>query len=478
MFLNKIFKEAPRINIKGLALHSEDVSKGYLFFAIDGIKYDGHTFIEQAIQNGAVAIVYSKPIEHKRKKIVYIQAENVKKVMDYVIKVFYEDITRLMYMVGITGTSGKGSIAQLLYQLNESIEKSAMIGSNGITYAQHYEASNILQLDMLQIHDTFYQMHKHEVQFVAIEAPVQLISTGRTEGIHFDLIVHTNITPHHLEIYKTKEQYVEAKLALFKDRKVLLNMDDPYFEILNSQSKDSYTYGKSINADYRISSIHIQKDCTDFVLEHQEMRYEIHTALLGEHNVYNLVAAIAALHIKGVKLDVIVKNIENITQIEGRLTKVSEEKYNVFVDKSTTLDSLEKILIFAKEITPVQQRLIVVTGSEENVDANKRLKIGEILDRYSDQIILTENDNGNEDVKEMFYQIKKGIKNTITLTVESRKTAIQIAVNNANLHDTILVLGKGNEMWIKRSEGKQKYLGDDVIVKKCIQEKEQENELQ
>lgn len=480
MQLNKMFKEAPAIPISGLAIDSRRVEKNYIFFAIDGSNADGHDFIDKAIEKGASVIVHSKPIDFKLKRIVYISADSVTNVLNHCVKVFYNDPSKDMFVYALTGTNGKTTTAKLIKDLGAHFEKSGYIGTLGFEYNDVFISGQLTTPDAITLNYYINEMKKEGVSALALEVSSHGIALGRADSVHKDLVIFTNLTHDHLDFHLTFENYLETKLKLFSShtKNALLNCDDPYYEDFKTASKHIITYGKNAT-DYRISNIQVEQNQTKFEIVYKEKTYPVVSNLLGEYNVYNLTAAIAALHIRGFDLNDIIEKVQYIENVPGRLTKIdSTSKINAFVDYAHTPDGLVKVFEYAKEITPVGNRIIAVFGSAGRRDVLKRPIFGEIADKYCDQIILTEDDPRDESIREIAQEIKKGIEKTPCVIIEDRSEALRLAVENAHDDDTIVALGKGSEQFMYRLEGREPWIGDDVCLKEYLDKKEKENELQ
>lgn len=480
MLLSKIFKEAPNIEVRGLSIDSKKVEKNYIFFALDGTNDDGHRYIDEAIEKGATVVVYSREIDQKLSKIVYIQAENVVNVLNHTVKIFYGNPTKDMFVYAVTGTNGKTTTAKLIKDIGSHFEKSGYIGTLGFEYEDVNISTPLTTPDSITLNYYINEMKKVEVKSLALEVSSHGIAFGRVDSICKDLVILTNITHDYLEFHVDFENYLSTKQQLFKNHKgkVLLNIDDPYFKEFEKLNGEVLTYGKNQNADYCITNIEVTSNYSKFQLIYKHIPYSITTNLLGEYNVYNLTAAIAALNIRGYQIEEIIEKIVEINSISGRLTKIENNlKINAFVDYAHTTDGIEKVLEYAQKITPSTNRIIAVFGCAGRRDVLKRELFGQIANRFCNQVILTESDSRDENTREIALEIKKGITQIPCLIIEDRYEAIHMAVNNANTFDTIVVLGKGVEKFMYRSDGREHWIGDDVALQELLNKKENENEL-
>ena len=250
----------------------------------------------------------------------------------------------------------------------------------------------------------------------------------------------------------------------------ILNKDDPkYAELAALCAARVVTYGIENEADYRAIHIQMNNEASHFDLVYQGKSYPVMTNLVATYNIYNLLAAIAALHETGIELEKIIAACCQIPQVQGRLEQIKEgQDFNVIVDFAHTPDGLQKVMEFGRSITKEDGNLIAVFGSAGKRDVAKRKVFGELADKYCDFIILTEDDPRDEDPKEIAAQIKEGIQETTNIFIEDRYEAIRQAVESAKTGDTILLLGKGDEVFIYRENGRAPWVGDHMAVRECI----------
>ncbi len=412
MYLNKLFKEAPKIKINGLATKSDEVKHGFIYFALDGIKVDGHDYIDDAINRGAVVIVYKKEINKKKNKIVYIQCDHPEKILNYVVKNYYS-LDRPIFTVGVFKNF---SVAKTLYTLTGILEKTVYID----------ESSEKLE-NTLVLQEEVYNLTKKDVTSLIIEVSEKLINHSKLALVNFDVLISDDI-----------------EMNTIKNQRLLINVDENSLEKFDS---DKYiTYGKSEKAKYRISDVRVFQDYSQFDLCINNQKYTITTKLLGEHSVYDLVASIAVLHIKGYAIEHI---LQHIPKIKGQLRKINHSEINLIVDECTTISEVEKVLKFVTATT--KNKIILVTSLEQFSYTNK-VELIRLLNEYCHQIIFTEE----------ITEIKKEIDNrTVVLKVEDIQEAIRVAINNTQKNDTVIVLNESGE----------------EIALKILEERELEDEL-
>jgi UDP-N-acetylmuramoyl-L-alanyl-D-glutamate--2,6-diaminopimelate ligase len=475
MRLSKLFKNAPTTNVTGLCFDSRKVKNGDVYFALPGLIHDGHDFIDQAIEKGAICIVHSKEIEDKKPGAIYIRVSDVTEAMNQCARLFYQKPSDKMRMFGITGTNGKSTIANIIRSILNEQEPCGYIGTISISYGDVVLSPDLTTPDALFLQETLSDMVRAGMKACALEVSSHGLAQRRVDGINFDVAIFTNFTYDHLDFHGTMDKYFQAKTLLFKERLkpdgvAILNVDDEKFEDLKALSNARViTYGINKEADYRAIDIQMNSNATHFQLVYEGKEYPVMTNLVATYNIYNLLAAIAALHESGMRLDDIIRQCSNIPQVAGRLEQIREgQPFNVIVDFAHTPDGMEKMMQFGKSITKENGRLIAVFGSAGKRDVAKRAEFGKIADEYCDYVILTEDDPRDEDPKEIADQIKTGLKKTANIFIQDRYEAIRQAVESADEGDTILLLGKGDEPYIYRENGRAPYIGDHVTVRECI----------
>ena len=476
MRLSKLFKNAPTINITGLSFDSRTVKPGNIYFCLPGLTHDGHDFIDKAIENGAVCIVHSKELLNMIPKAVYIRVEDVNDVMNRVARIFYAKPSDKMKMYGVTGTNGKSTISNIIRDILNEDTPCGYIGTIAIEYGNVKLQPNLTTPDALFLQSKLADMVRCGMKACALEVSSHGLAQHRVDGIAFDCAIFTNLTYDHLDFHGTMENYFEAKSLLFKnlvkeDGVSVLNIDDEKYEALKDCSKArTVSYGVNNEADYRAINIKMSADHTEFDLVNTGHMYHVKTNLVGNFNVYNLLGAIAALHETGINLDTIINRCKKLPQVEGRMEKVDcGQPFNVIVDFAHTPDGMEQMMQFGRSITQPGHRLISVFGSAGKRDVHKRKVFGELADKYCDYIVLTEDDPRDEDSKDIAEQIKSGIKNKTHVFIQDRYEAIRQAISSAQEGDTVLLLGKGDETFIYRENGRAPWIGDNVAAKECIQ---------
>jgi UDP-N-acetylmuramoyl-L-alanyl-D-glutamate--2,6-diaminopimelate ligase len=348
------------------------------------------------------------------------------------------------------------------------------IGTIAIEYGSVKLPPLLTTPDIDDLHGILHEMVDAGMECCALEASSIGIEQRRVDAIDFDVAVFTNLTHDHLDYHGTMTNYFLAKKQLFDRLKpeavAIVNADDPYGrKIVEDCPCRVVTYGIDHEADYRVTKYQLMKDKTRFTLKVANMEYELETNLVARFNISNLLAAIAALHVKGISITQMMPHIRDLNQIEGRMQRINDgQPFNIIVDFAHTPDGIEKVCQYASAITPKGKRIIAITGSAGKRDTEKRPVFGQILDKYCDMIILTEDDPRNEKPRDIAMEIAAGIKKTPYTIIEDRYDAIRQAVELADPNDTIIILGKGDEKFIYREFGREPYEGDDTIVHETL----------
>jgi len=483
MKLNRLFKDATPLDIKEFMTDSRVELKKSLFFCLKGMVHDGHTFVNQAVKNGAVAIVYSDEIEFEE-GIEYIKVENVVHELNRVAAIFFQNPSQKLNLIGVTGTNGKSTIAKTIKEIYSLWTPCGYSGTISIEYGQYKEKPDFTTDETVPLLKMLNRMIKADMKAAALEISSQGLDQHRVDALKFDIAIFTNLTHDHLDYHGNLESYFQAKSRLFTLIKpkgcAVINIDDSYgVRLFNEIESRKYSYSIYETADYQAKDIELSAYSTKFTLVVQEVEYRLETNFVSEFNLSNLLAVIASLHQSGFSLEQIAEQIGNLPQVDGRMEVVQEgQNFNVIVDYAHTPDGFEKIYQFADSITPQSNKIISVFGSAGKRDSKKRPILGSISDKYCQMIILTEEDPRNESALQIAQEISMGIKKNNFIIVLDRYDAILQALELANKNDTVLILAKGNERYITRQFGKEYWMGDDSaakdILKKYIVHKEEQ----
>ena len=498
------------LSIKGnskkvVALHydSRKVIPSSAFFALDGIHQDGKTFIEKAIQKGAVAIIYEGEIEHFKDDILYINVKNIREAMAKIASSFYEAPSSSLCVIGVTGTEGKSSTTSFIFQLLKLCkQKAGFVSTVSYSYGDETFPNPEHQTtpESTQVQEHLAKMKDNKVFYAVLESSSHGLSkkTARLNGVLFDVGVCLNITEEHLEFHKTLECYRSDKANLFRmigqeniHQKSSIGV--PSFAVINEDDKNS-SYLKSIIKTHFYSFTHNkerQKNAKNVFLiekieENEFLSFSlsyfedekikttmIKTHLHGCYNADNITASIiVASQLLNAKIEDLSTLIPNIKPIKGRMLSIDEgQNFEVIVDYAHTPSSFSAIFPPIREyIKKRNGRIISLFGSGGERDIQKRAEQGRIADLYSDIIILADEDPRGEDSLSLLEMIAEGISNKkrgeSLFIIPKREDAIAKAFSLAKKGDVVLLLGKGHENSIIFKDRIQPY--DEEITARSI----------
>jgi len=482
MKLNNLYRNAKPIEIEALTSDSRIQAKNSLFFCLKGMKHNGHQHISQAVENGAVAIVHSDELTSYIPFVEYIKVDDTFEQLNRCAALFYDNPSDKLRLFAVTGTNGKTTIAKVTKAIYSNYLPCGYIGTIGLEYGTVAEKPDYTTPEVLSLHEVLAKMVKAKMKAVAIEISSQGLEQHRVDALKLKTAVFTNLTHDHLDYHGTMENYYQAKKKIFSllnnDGYAILNLDDPYGVRLNEElTCKKKTTAVFVEADYRASNITYLADGTRFDLTVNQKTTPVQTNLLGLFNVHNLLGAIATCHLNGMRLPAILEAVKTLPQVDGRLQHIKKgQAYRVIVDYAHTPDGFEKVFEYASVITPKDRKIITVFGAAGLRDTKKRAILGSVADRYCTNIILTEEDPRIENSLSILEQIASGIKNTRHLIILDRYDAIRQAIELANTDDTVLILGKGNEEYIYRANGKEPWIGDvnaaELILEDTMKDKE------
>ena len=437
--------------IKAIKINSKEVEPGDLFVCTKGVTVDRHDFIDEAIKNGAAAIVVSR--DGIRKNVPVIKVPDTNREMPYLCQKFYDYPDKKMKMIGVTGTDGKTSTATIVQTLIGP-DKCGYIGTNGRSCARFSADSPNTTPDAHYLYSFLDEFVESGCKYTALEASSEAFFRGRLIATEFDVSAITNITSEHLNTHGSFENYLNCKLELFRNTKKdgysILNHDDTYYEDERKACvANVLTYGQGEDNDLQIKDYKIHSTYTDITFKYKNEEYKVNSPLLGDFNVYNLACGLLICLSQGFKFDSLIENIKNI-KVSGRLEMLkTKTPYYVMVDYAHTPNGISKLLNFIHTLDI--NRSIVVIGQAGERDYLKRPKVGNVVVENASYAIFTYEDPRSEDPAAICEDIIKELKETHNNyeIVIDRRTAIQKAVDMAEEKDIVLILGKGNETYEK-----------------------------
>lgn len=457
------------VKISHLECDSRRVLPGTCYIALRGTQVDGHTFITEAIRRGACAIVAESPCtaEAREKNIPWVEVNNTRLAISLMGAVWNGHPSRHMAMIGVTGTNGKTTTAYIAHSLlKQSWLHAGLIGTIAYDNGEEIIPSTHTTPGPLELEQLLKEMSTKGCRGVAMEVSSHALDQDRVAGINFNVGIFTNLTQDHLDYHLTMENYFQAKVKLFeqmaqdtKSRRkpvALINIDDVYgrklVEMFSSRMTVK-TYGSGIGADFRMLVHHATSKGCEYELEYKGKSYLVRVPLIGKFNMYNSLAALAAVICTGIPVREAIANLQNIPQVPGRLQLFTHPGgAQIFIDYAHTPDALENVCKTLKEICP--RRLITVFGCGGNRDKGKRPLMGAIAARLSDASIITSDNPRSEEPLSIINQIAAGMPEGRYAIIPDRSRAIASAMEQARLGDVVLIAGKGHENYQELSTGR------------------------
>ena len=394
------------------------------------------------------------------------------------VRARYGDPAKGLKVIAVTGTNGKTTTLNYINEiLKEAGQKTAMF-TTAVIEVDGDRKINDLNATVPttdQITRFFRDARRAKADYVLLEVTSHALDQHKLDGVPILAAVMTNLTQDHLDYHKTMENYAAAKGKLFamNPQFIVLNRDDEWFEFFDKyQAADQkITYGRHDDAEIRVTRTKLFKKGSeaDLLLDHH-LKLELATALPGEYNIDNMVAAATTAYLLGVDLNDIMEGVANLEGVPGRFERIDTGKdYDVVVDYAHTPDGLEKFLTAARAVT--KNRVILVFGATGDRDKEKRPIMGEIAARLTDRIILTDEESYNENPDEIREQVMRGIEtgggSAKTTEVADRREAIQKALDIAKKGDTVLITGMGHEKF-RIIDGERLPWNDADIVRELL----------
>lgn len=434
-----------------------EVQPGCAFVCYEGVKVDGHTFIQQAIQNGATVIVGEKlPSNELPPNVTYIQTPNGRIALSVIAANWYDTPATKLKLIGITGTNGKTSTAYFVHSIFKTAGiKSAIMGTVSHRYGDVSIPAATTTPDPLALHGLFAKIAAADIGYAIMETSSQGLAQHRLAGLTFETAVFTNLTQDHLDYHRTMENYLDAKLMLFQqlrsqDGMAILNADATVSDLIRQRislivNQDSIlTYGVRSRANLTVRDVESTLNGLIFTAITPSGNIRVKLQLLGDYNLYNALAAIGVGLHHGCSLQTIREGLES-TIVPGRFERVEKgQDFAVVVDYAHTPDGLENLLTAARKIT--MGRLICVFGCGGDRDSAKRPQMGTISVTIADYSVITSDNPRTEDPDLIIADIVDGLPDGANyVQIVNRKEAIAHAICLAKPGDFVAIAGKGHE---------------------------------
>lgn len=477
------------ISVSGLAIDSRKVKAGDIFFAYAGEKEDGNNYINAAIANGAIAILSDNAAKSAQAlrssstpSIPLIIEKDLREKIGLIADRFYHHPSKKLTVIAVTGTNGKTSITHFLAQaLRELNIKCGIIGTIGKGFYDNLSPSNNTTPDPITLQQTFYEFLNEGAEAVAIEVSSHALAQFRLIGTQIKIAIFTNLTRDHLDYHGDMETYFQAKKKLFLSAGLefaILNADDPYSsrlvdEIPKKVKIYSYTLVPNktyLNSNKNIpivsaSNIKFKYNGLIFTLQSPWGEANLKTRLMGNFNISNLLAALTALKLLDKPWADLLEVCTKIDPVKGRMqTFGGTNKPLIVIDYAHTPDSLEKALLNLRPYAT--GKLWCVFGCGGDRDKGKRPLMGQIAERLSDNIIITDDNPRHEDPKAIVQDILTGLRCPWAAEIEhDRAIAIAHAINCLGPEDVLLIAGKGHEDYQLAGDKKLHFSDAEEVLK-------------
>ncbi|HUS80362.1 MAG TPA: UDP-N-acetylmuramoyl-L-alanyl-D-glutamate--2,6-diaminopimelate ligase [Armatimonadota bacterium] len=443
--------------ITGVASDSRQVQPGDLFIAYRGFEADGHSYIEAALMNGAVAVLFQDARhEETVEGVPWARVADSRLACAEVAAAFFDHPSRAMKLAAVTGTNGKTTTTFMISAIMRAAGmRAGVIGTLGYGPADDLADAARTTPDAIELQSQLRHMADAGIEGVAMETSSHALVLARTWRCAFDVGVFTNLSQDHLDFHHDLDEYLQAKLLLFTDYPAqaapyknmvgALNLDDPFGRrIAQSASCPVLGYGRGDGAPVHAASVVSAGAGSSFTLLVPGARAEVELGLPGAFNVYNALAAAAAGHAMGIDAEAIALGLHEMDRVPGRFERVDRgQPFEIVVDYAHTPEALANVMRVARTLQP--RHLIVVFGCGGDRDRDKRPKMGRIATQMADRVIITSDNPRSEDPLDIIGQIRAGAEGDGWEIEPDRRAAIARALQMAAPGDLVLVAGKGHE---------------------------------
>jgi len=464
------------VEVTGLTDDSRAVKPGHVFVAVKGGKVDGHRYLAQAVQAGAAALVVQEP--SAAASVPVIQVTDSRRAVGLLASRFHGDPSSKLAMIGVTGTNGKTTITYLCRAVLEAAgRKVGVIGTVAYQIGTERLPASHTTPGAVELQALLARMVGAGMDAAVMEVSSHALALDRVAGCEFDVAVFTNLTQDHLDFHADLEDYFQAKVRLFsgltqdgrkpRAKRAVVNVDDERgARVCQACRVPVWTYAIRQPADLRAEAVRLSLAGTRFTAATPVGRFDVDSRLVGEHNVYNVLAAIGVGLQEGLTPDQIRAGLASVENVPGRFERVEAgQDFTVVVDYAHTEDALVRLLTAANQLKT--GRIITVFGCGGDRDRGKRPKMGRAAAERSDVVVLTSDNPRSEDPLFILGEVEAGVKEALAAApararyqvIADRRQAIEAAVREARSGDTVLIAGKGHEDY--QIVGNQRFHFDD-----------------
>ncbi|NPB03944.1 MAG: UDP-N-acetylmuramoyl-L-alanyl-D-glutamate--2,6-diaminopimelate ligase [Thermotogae bacterium] len=446
------------MKIKEITHLLEDVEEGTAFVVLKGKIFNNLKDVPEALRKGTELLITERSLSYPVAQVV----GNDPRLSALHLAERVYPMWRNLKLVGITGTNGKTTTSFLTHGALERLGEPTVLVGTVVWYDLYRRApAKLTTPEAFYLRRILGRGARKGARFGVMEVSSIGLVQGRVRGVEFEVGVLTNIGWDHIDYHGSYEEYVKAKILLFRQsRKALLNADDPLWKTFKRASVGHiFTYGRNgKDFPYRV----LEKTSRGMILE--VAGHRISTPLLGEFNAQNLVAAFGSLVLLGFNPESAAWALSDLKGPPGRLERVFDGDFSVFVDYAHTPDAIDRVL---GVLRPHFKRLLVVFGAGGNRDRSKRPKMAKTVERWADLVVLTSDNPRWEDPKAIVRDIAVGFKRIQPVEILDRREAIEFAIKSARRRDAIVILGKGHENY-QEIEGKRIPFSDAEVVREIL----------
>ena len=447
---------SPQQDVDAIVEDSRIAAPGCLFVARPGVRVDGHTFIAEAVDAGAVAVLCRDP-HHVPATASALVCDDVAATMAVMAERFYGCPSRALDLVGITGTNGKTTTSHFIRQILAAVGvRCGLIGTVQVHDGAGLRPARLTTPSALELSHLLRAMVSHGCTAAAVEVSSHALDQQRVAGLHFDGAVFTNLSGDHLDYHGSMQSYAAAKAKLFElipsDGWAVLNADDPRAPLMVTHCR-GHIVSCSLRDDAAMCRTRIHRQTLETLylsLRGPWGAFDVALPLVGSYNAANVMQAVAACHLLGLDADALREGLAACTAPPGRLERITEpdDPYTVFVDYAHTDDALEKVLRGLRPLVPASGGLRVVFGCGGDRDRTKRPRMARVAWYYGDDVIITSDNPRTEDPEAIIDEILAGVpveRRAETRCIVDRRAAIEQMIAEAESGDVIVIAGKGHE---------------------------------
>ena len=435
--------------VTALEYDSRKVAPGHCFFAVVGTASDGHNYIDSAIEKGAVAIVCQRLPENMREGVAYVVVEETNTAMAAMAAAYYDNPSRELKLVGVTGTNGKTTTATLLYDMFMAMGyKCGLISTVVYRIAERRIDSTHTTPDSIRLNQMMREMVKEGCQYCFMEVSSHAAAQHRIDNLRFAGALFTNLTHDHLDYHGTYKEYIRAKKSFFdaldKEAWAVVNIDDRNGEVMIQNCKAKcYRLSLRSMADFRTKILEMMPNGMQLHIDNQELWAKF----TGRFNAYNLTTVYAAATLLGIDKIEVLRTLSMLSPVSGRFETISaDDQTMAVVDYAHTPDALENVLETIDELRKANQQLIVVCGCGGDRDKTKRPEMAAIAVKHATTAIFTSDNPRTESPEAILDDMIAGVAGKENyLRITDRRQAIRTASMLAKAGDIIVIAGKGHE---------------------------------